>query len=150
MRKPPKLRLVGKGEGDNGASSIFDDIDQLRADLGSASNAPGGTVSGGPLRRPRAAETFARIPHGRALALYPHHIGEAGWQVLFELDRLILAGRGKNPVIFWSPRLREAGLRRNTRARALRRLEEAGVIEVEWRETGLGPLVRHLWHPQRD
>jgi hypothetical protein len=63
---------------------------------------------------------------------------------------MVLAQRGKNPVRFWSPRLRAAGLVRGVRTRALRQLAAAGVIEVEWGKIGLSPLVRHLWYPRRD
>jgi hypothetical protein len=40
--------------------------------------------------------------------------------------------------------LHAAGLVRGVRARALRQLAAAGVVEVEWRRKGLSPLVRHL------
>jgi hypothetical protein len=150
MKKRPKLRLVGKGESSDGAGSIFDDMDGLRAAVatGPATNA---ITSGGPrqLRRPRETETFARIPHDRALELWRHRIGGPAWAVLIELDRMILAQRGKNPIIFWSPKLRAAGLTGGNKARALRELEAAKVVEVTWRERGLGPLVRHLWYPLR-
>src|SRR5262245_46506215 len=59
MRKRPKLHLVGHDPTD-----LFDDLDKLRADLAA------------PLRRERITETFARIPHDRAIELYRHKIGE--------------------------------------------------------------------------
>ena len=68
---------------------------------------------------------------------------------LIELDRMIIAARGKNPVLFWSPRLRAAGLTKTTRTRALRQLEAVGVVEIMWRERGLSPLVRHRWYPRQ-
>jgi hypothetical protein len=97
MKRLPKLRLVGKG-GD--PTDVFDDLDRLRVDFAA------------PLRRSRAVETFARIPHDRALELWRRRIGSPAWMVLIELDRLVLTQRGKNPVRFWSPRLRSAGLNR--------------------------------------
>ena len=48
-----------------------------------------------------------------------------------------------------SPRLKAAGLTGSARARALRRLEAAGVITVEWRGKGLSARVRHLWYPRQ-
>jgi hypothetical protein len=133
MRKRTKLHLVGHDPTD-----VFDDLDKLRTDLAA------------PLRRERITETFARIPHDRAIELYRHKIGEPAWAVLIELDRLVLKQRGKNPIRFWSPRLRAAGLTARTRARALRRLEAAGVIKIEQRGKGLSPWVIHLWYHRQD
>jgi hypothetical protein len=152
MRKRPNLRLVGKGEGDDGAASIFDDMDGLRAAFVAPSIMPTATTAAksGPLRRARGKETFAPIPHDRAIELYRRRISGSAWAVLVELDRMILAQRGKNPVLFWSPKLRAAGLRASYRTKVLRELEAAGVVEVTWRGRGLSPLVRHLWYPPRD
>jgi hypothetical protein len=148
------LRLVGKDESDGG--SIFDDMDRLRADLALAMTAlpssdPTPTTGASqtkPRRSREVAETFARIPHDRALELY-RRIGGPAWVVLTELDRLVLAQRGRNPVLFWSPRLRGAGLTGHSRTRALRALEAAGVVEIMWRGRGLSPLVRHRWYPRQ-
>jgi hypothetical protein len=152
MWKRPRLRLVGNG-GD--ATAIFDDVEKLRVDLKAAAAATSTTPEGSigqtlMRRRPRETEMFARIPHDRGLELYRHRIGGPAWAALIELDRMILAQRGKNPVLFWSPRLRAAGLVRGVRTRALRQLAAAGVVEVEWRKKGLSPLVRHLWYPRQD
>ena len=68
-----------------------------------------------PSRRHRSRELFARVPNDRALALYHHRIGEAAWQVLFELDRAILKSRGKNPVELQSDRLVAAGMHARAR-----------------------------------
>jgi hypothetical protein len=110
------LRLVIADKGDgvesgvDDATSIFDDMDKLRAGLASAGVASTRSTlddSRRLQRRPRAKGTFAPIPH-RAIELY-RHIGGAPWAVLIELDRMIFAGRGRNPVIFWSRRLQAAG-----------------------------------------
>jgi transcription initiation factor IIE alpha subunit len=53
-------------------------------------------------------------------------------------------------VRLWSPELRDAGVTKQTRARALRELQEAGVVEVEQRGKGLSPWVTHLWYPRQD
>jgi hypothetical protein len=100
--------------------------------------------------RRRTLETFARIPHDRALALYGHRISGAAWVVLIELDRLILRAGGKNPVRFSSPRLRALGLTHRLRAKALRQLEAAGAIKMKQRGPGLSPWVTHLWYEGRD
>jgi hypothetical protein len=135
MKRPrPKLHLVGQD-----TAEIFDDLGKLRSDLA----AP-------PLRRPRAVETFARIPHDKGLALCRHRLGFAAWAVLIELDRLILKHRGRNPVRLESSRLRGAGINYQTRARALRQLAGVGVLQVERRGLGLAPWVTHLWYPRQD
>jgi hypothetical protein len=132
-RRRPKLQLVGQDPTD-----IFADLEQLRDDL----RTPG-------LRRARSKETFARIPHDKALALCEHKLSYAAWAVLIELDRIILKGRGQNPVRMWSPRLRAVGIGRYVRMRALRELEAAGVIIVRRKAKGLSPWVFHTWYPKQ-
>jgi hypothetical protein len=127
----PKLYLVGQDPAD-----MFDDLDQLRSDLASP-----------PQRRPRAVETFARIPHDKALELLRQRINGTAWGMLIELDRLILKHRGRNPVRLESSRLRSVGITGRMRARALRQLEAAGVVQIAWRKSGLCPWVLHLWYP---
>jgi hypothetical protein len=123
----PKLHLVGQDPAD-----VFDDLGKLRADL----TAP-------PQRRPHVTETFARIPHDKALAL---KISGDAWAVLIELDRMILKARGRNPIRFWNSRLNKIGLRSKRRWRALRELERAGVILVKRIGRGLAPWVFHTWY----
>jgi hypothetical protein len=127
-----RFRLVRPGDD----VSVFDNLDGLR-------HAQKQSVLH---HRQRLTETFARIPHDRALALY-RHIGGPAWLLLIELDRLILAGRGRNPVKLTNKRLASIGVTHHTRARALRQLEAAGVITVEYQGPGQSPLVRHLWFP---
>jgi hypothetical protein len=100
--------------------------------------------------RKRESETFARVLHDRAIELYPHRVGGAAWQVLIELDRLILTQHGQNPVRLWSPRLYAIGLTKHTRTRALRQLENAGAVKIEHYDDGKGPLVLHLWYERCD
>jgi hypothetical protein len=130
MKRRSKLHLVGQSLAD-----IFDDLEQLRDDFKTPQR-----------RRPRSQETFARIPHDKALAL---KISGTAWKVLVELDRIILKGRGQNPVRFWSPRLRKAGINKQLRARALRQLEAAGVIIMRRKSKGLSPWVFHTWYPKQ-
>jgi hypothetical protein len=134
MTRKTKLHLVGQDPAD-----IFNDLEKLKAD----STAPAS-------RRARATETFARIPHDKALALHRYRLCPSAWLVLIELDRLILKRRGQNPVRFASARLHTVGIKRNVRARALRQLVAAGVVRVLHRGRGLSPLVTHLWYPTRD
>jgi hypothetical protein len=130
MKKRPKLHLVGQDPAD-----IFADLDRLRDDF----RTPG-------QRRARSKETFARIPHDKALKL---RVSGTAWSVLIELDRIILKGRGQNPVRFWSPRLRAAGITTHKRAYALRQLEAAGVIIVRRKSKGLSPWIFHTWYPKQ-
>lgn len=126
------LYLVGQDP-----AEIFNDLDKLKSDLASP-----------PARRARATETFARIPHDKALTLYEQHrLSSAAWIVLVELDRLILKRRGQNPVRFDSGRLSKIGLKASRRAYALRQLTAAGVVRVTSRGSGLSPWVTHLWYP---
>jgi hypothetical protein len=131
MKRQPKLHLIGQAPAD-----IFADLDELRDEL---------RTSG---RRGRTTETFARVPHDKALALYRHGLSAAAWAILIELDRIILKGRGQNPVRFWSPRLRAVGIKCSVRARALRQLEATGVIIVRRKARGLSPWIFHTWYPK--
>ncbi len=130
-----RLRLVGAPH----PTDIFNNLHTLRQEQ----RKPSGR------HRPRAVETFARIPHDRALALRPRPSGSA-WLLLIELDRAILKGRGRNPVRLPGARLKAAGLSRHSRQWALRRLEAAGVVRVERRGRGRNPWVLHVWYPRQD
>jgi hypothetical protein len=129
------LQLVGSEDPVN----VFDDLVKLQQEQ-----------RGGPVRRARATQTFARISHDKGLALYRHRLPCAAWVLLVELDRLILKARGRNPVKLSSSRLRRIGLKSQTRHRALRQLEAAGVVSVERIGQGMSPWVTHSWYPLRD
>jgi hypothetical protein len=102
MKKRSRFRLVGN---DWDGTAIFDDMEKLRADLGTAAAATTTTPEGSAgqtltQRRQRETETFARIPHDRGLELYRRHrISGPAWAALIELDRMVLTQRGKNPVV---------------------------------------------------
>lgn len=69
--------------------------------------------------------------------------------LLIELDRLILEGRGRNPVKLTSQCLKAMGLSHDAKTRALHQLAAAGIISVEQRP-GQAPLVTHHWFPRTD
>jgi hypothetical protein len=127
---PRKFRVVKT----NDPATVFDDVDALREAMPAIAT-----------KRARSAETFARFPHERALAL-PLSVSNIGWKILVELDRLILKGRGRNPVKLTNHRLRELGIGRMTKQRQLRQLEVAGVIKVRAKARAW-TLVAHLWFP---
>jgi Fe-S cluster biosynthesis and repair protein YggX len=119
-------------------SHIFDNLDALRRDgerLKKQSKASN--------KRTRSGETFARIPHDRGRRLYKK-IDAAAWAILIELDWLILTSKGQNPIRLTNERLYSIGMSRNAKRKALRQLENAGVIKVERHERGI-VLVTHLW-----
>jgi hypothetical protein len=127
MRK--RLRVVKS----NDPAAVFDDLEALREAMPPVAT-----------KRARTTETFARIPHDRAPAL--RAIDGNGWLILVEIDRLIFKGHGRNPVRLTNQRLRELGINRWAKQRQLRRLETAGVIQVQtvgrkW------TVVTHLWFP---
>ena len=95
-------------------------------------------------RRVRTKETFARIPHERGLKLCGR-IGAAAWVVLIELDRQIFKNH-KNPIHLPNKNLEAVGMSRSTKKRALRQLQDAGVVIVE-QQGHEATLVTHLWHP---
>jgi hypothetical protein len=120
----------------NDPGAVFDDLDALRQEMPAVAT-----------KRARTTETFARFPHERALALRDRISGN-GWVILIELDRLILKGRGRNPVRLTNHRLRELGIGRDTKQYQLRRLEAAGVVKVET-EQRKWTVVTHLWFPMQ-
>ena len=139
-KKRNRLRLVSS-QGD--PAGIFDDLDALRK----AQAAPTVPVFQGQ-RRQRSIETFARIPHDRARELY-RHIGGPAWILLVELDRLVLDGRGRNPVKLTPTTRAVIGLSRWKLNHGLGLLETSGAITVE-RHRGRSPLITHLWYPVQD
>jgi DNA-binding transcriptional ArsR family regulator len=95
--------------------------------------------------RPRTKEYFARIPHKRGLALYG--ISGAAWAVLIELDQQIFITH-KNPVRLANKNLGAVGMSRSTKQRALRQLQEAGIVTIEQEGHGAA-IVMHHWFPRR-
>ena len=136
MPRRPKLRLVGSTD----PTDVFDDLTALRQEQ----RTPGSQ------RRQRLTETFARIPHARAVELARHRVSGPAWFILVELDRLILKGRGRNPVRMSNRNLRAAGIPRNTKTRALHQLAKAGVVRIIESRPGRAPLLAHLWYPIQD
>jgi hypothetical protein len=129
--RKPSLRLVGSGADD-----------PLFADYGPITGAPKGSS-----RRPLAMRPFARIYLDDADRLFNDRVSGAAWRLLVEIDRMVLAQRGRNPVRLYSRRLRRLRLISGMRQRALQQLVKARLIEVTPNSGGLGPWVRHLGYP---
>lgn len=117
----------------NDPTAVFDDIGALREAMPAVA-----------AKRGRSAETFARFPHERAMAM--RDIGGIGWSLVVEIDRLILKGRGRNPVRLTNHRLRELGISRQSKRYYLRQLEAAGVVKVQ-SEARKWTVVTLLWFP---
>jgi hypothetical protein len=140
-KKHSRLRLVSSQDD---PANVFDDLDALRR--AQAAPATPAEPAFPKQRRQRSTETFARIPHNRARALY-RHIGGPAWILLIELDWLILKGGGRNPVRLTSAVRETLGLTKWAQYRGLKQLEAAGVITVE-RRSGRCLLVTLCWYPR--
>jgi hypothetical protein len=135
------VRRLFRVVGSENPTDVFDDLDALRREQAART----------PQRRQPLKETFARIPHDRAHALARYRIGGPAWVILVELDRLILKGRGRNPVRLTNHRLKAAGIVGHVKSRALRQLEAVQAIRVLSRGGGgHSPVILHRWFPQQD
>jgi hypothetical protein len=65
-----------------------------------------------------------------------------------ELDRLILKGRGRNPVRLTNHRMLQLGISRQSKQYYLRQLETAGVVKVQ-SEARKWTVVTLLWFPEQ-
>lgn len=128
-RMSRKFRVVKT----NDPAAVFDDLAALRE-----------TMPAMATKRARATETFARIPHDQAAAM--RNIGGIGWLIMVEIDRLILKGRGRNPVRLTNHRMHQLGISRQSKWYYLRQLEAAGVVKVQ-AETRKWTVVTLLWFP---
>jgi hypothetical protein len=135
-----KLRLIPQHD----PADIFDDLDALRkAAAASPTTKRGAARAFKAEKRARSTETFARIPHERALKELSGI--NSTWTLLIILDLLILKSRARNPVKLTTKALHPSGLNRYQVRRSLEQLERAGVIVVE-RKRGRCPLVLHCWY----
>jgi hypothetical protein len=101
-------------------------------------------------KRAPAVEPFIRLPYERFLQTYSKRpLSSAAWYVAAELDRqhFVAFGAHKNPVTLSNrTRLGELGMPRNTKARALRELRDAGLISFT--QKGHEAFIVTLsWHP---
>jgi hypothetical protein len=97
-------------------------------------------------KRPLADETFVRLPYRRVTQLYGR-LSAAALFVLIELDHQHFKGRGKNPLKLTNQTdLAAAGMPRNTKARALRELQDVGLITLQTKGKEAF-LVTLSWHP---
>jgi hypothetical protein len=92
--------------------------------------------------RRRSKTKFVMLPYEQTLVA-ASQLQNAELAVLIELARLAFKLH-QNPVPLSNATLRAAGVPRNTKARALQRLEKAGLIAVAWRGQKC-PLVTVRW-----
>ena len=99
-----------------------------------------------PRRRPRAETTFVRLPYQQITQLYGR-LSAAAFHVMVELDHQHFKNGGKNPLKLTNQtHLAAAGMRRNTKVKALRELQDAGLITLQ--KQGKGAFVVTIsWHP---
>jgi hypothetical protein len=102
-----------------------------------------------PKRRRRSAKakltgTWAKIPHDRGLKLAKQAKSPV-LAVLLALEHII-HGAGSNRVKLTNGLLKQYGITRQSKARGLRQLVEAGVIAVEQRGEREAPVVTHHWY----
>jgi hypothetical protein len=99
-----------------------------------------------PRRRPLAETTFVRLPYQQITQLYGR-LSVAAFHVMVELDHQHFKNRGKNPLKLTNQtNLATAGMRRNTKVKALRELQDAGLITLQ--KEGKGAFVVTIsWHP---
>jgi hypothetical protein len=97
-------------------------------------------------RRPRADETFVRLPYRHIIQSYGK-LSAAALFVLVELDHQHFKAHGDNPVRLSNQTdLAAAGMPRCTKARALRELQKVGLIR--YTQAGCGAfMVALTWHP---
>ena len=133
-KQPKHLRLVASNEAEARLAYF-----KAMAEQRSAPSLPRAPL----LAKPR--KSFALVPHDFAVDLAKRKIGDAGWLLWFEVDRLVFNSR-RNPVKFTNERWKALGLSRWTKARALRRLRKLGVIRftIQGQEA---PEVTCLWRP---
>ena len=131
-KRKRRLYLVGQDPAD-----IFDDLDKLKSDLTTPRQ-----------RRARATETFARIPHDRALALHKHRLSSCG---VGGADRTRSAdpqaARPKPGAVCQHQAARD---RASSIASGLEHCASwtaAGVVRIAHRGPGLAPLVTHSLVP---
>jgi hypothetical protein len=98
-------------------------------------------------KRAPAAEPFVRLPYARFMQAYGK-LSAAAFVVAIELDHLHFTSfeAHKNPVTLTNKDLKAVGMHRNTKAKALRQLRDAGLISFT--QDGQGSYVVTLtWYP---
>ena len=94
------------------------------------------------LRSAGSRTKFVMLPYQQTLVV-AGQLGNAPLAVLVELANQAFKTH-RNTVALTNTALRSVGISRHAKLRALRQLEEAGVIAVSWRERR-SPLVTILW-----
>jgi hypothetical protein len=101
----------------------------------------------------RAAKKTAEKPAREPFVMLPYEqllqgagaMRNAAMAVAIELDHLVFRTH-RNPVELTNTPLRDVGICREAKIRALRKLEQVGLVAVVWRGQR-APLVTVLWRP---
>ncbi len=94
-------------------------------------------------KRASSPKAFVQLPYERTLALVGQ-LGDAPSAVMIELAHLAFKTH-QDTVLLANAKLRSVGVSRQAKLRALRQLETAGVVAVDWGGRGRSPLVTPLW-----
>jgi hypothetical protein len=88
-------------------------------------------------------EAFVMLPYAQTLEV-AGRLGGAAAAVMAELAYLAFRAH-RSQVILANAALQAVGVSPDAKVRALRRLEAAGMVAVDWRGPGRSPLVTLLW-----
>jgi hypothetical protein len=92
---------------------------------------------------PARPEAFIKLPYERTLAA-AGKLQNAPLAVLAEVAYQAFKTHRKQ-VPLANAKLKSIGIKRDAKMRALRRLEAAGLVAVDWRGRGRSPLITLLW-----
>jgi len=95
-----------------------------------------------PKRVSSRSEAFVQLPYEKGLEVAG--FGDASMAVLIELAHLAFKTH-QSQVLLANAALQAVGVSPDAKVRALRRLEGAGMVGVDWRGPGRSPLVTLLW-----
>jgi hypothetical protein len=87
-------------------------------------------------------DTFVQLPYEKGLEVA--RFRDASMAVLIELAHLKFTTH-QNTVTLANARLGSIGVSPDAKTRALRHLEAAGIVAVDWRGPGRSPRVTLLW-----
>jgi hypothetical protein len=131
------------GNGSNGGSSAADRLAKFRVTRPPPPRATPAKRKRKP-RRPPILTPYGSIPYTYTDKLQDAGASGTTWALLFHLDRLIYGPARKEPLTLTAETYKAFRLSRHQVGRALRELEQAGLITVR-RGSGRHNVVFPLW-----